>query len=197
MYKCSFGLRYTYVEYNTCLKLPLSYFKVKLSWCNYNHTCQLSLIFYNTATCLSRGKVKVNLDSIYSVLMLLKCNHAIYDCSLRPLLTQYVHHDVEIDCNYIRNCMQRVACFHALKPSYTALAISETNTLLNKVPLNEEEHNVLNYPVVRINSKEMLLKVMAEDSSTWGGLAFLRRCKEEIPGFDLRICFNLKTTVVH
>ena len=110
--------------------------------------------------------------------------------SLRSLLTEYVHHDVAIDCNYIRNFRQRVACFHAANPSYSDLTINEANMLLEKAPLSKEEHKVLDNPIIRINFKEMLLKVMAEDSSTWETLAFLRRCKEEMPGFDFRIRLN-------
>ena len=189
-YECPFELRYSFLDMKRNMKLPLSFYKVKTTWCNYNHTCQLSSIFYKTATQLSRGSIKLDLVGMNSLIMLLKSNPATNARSLRSLLTEYVHHDVAIDCNYIRNFRQRVAYFHAANPSYTDLTINEANMLLEKAPLSEEEHKVLDNPIIRINFKEMLLKVMAEDSSTWETLAFLRRCKEEMPGFDFRIRLN-------
>ncbi len=47
--------------------------------------------------------------------------------------------------------------------------------------LGEKEHKVV---------QEILLKIMVEDSSTWETLAFLHRCKDEMPGFDFRIRLN-------
>ena len=189
-YNCPFEIRYSFMGVIKHKKVPFSFYKVKITWCNYNHSCQLSSIFYKTATQLSRGKMKLDLNGMNTLLMLLKSNPAIDTRSLRSLLLEYVHKDVSIDSTYIRNFRQRVAYFHAANPSYTDLTITEANSLLEMNPLSAEEHNVLDNPVIRINFKEMLLKIMAEDSSTWEALAFLRRCKEEIPGFDFRIRLN-------
>ena len=189
-YNCPFEIRYSYIDLKKHSKVPLSFFKVKITWCNYNHTCQLSSIFYKTATQLSRGKVKLDLCGMNTVIMLLKTNPAIDTRSLRSLLAEYVHKDVAIDCTYMRNFRQRVAYFHATNPNYTDLTINEANLLLEMNPLSEEEHKVLDNPIIRINFQEMLLKIMAEDSSTWEALAFLRRCKDEMPGFDFRIRLN-------
>ena len=124
------------------------------------------------------------------VILLLKSNPTTDARALRPLLNEYVHHDVAIDASYIRNFRKRVAYFHASNPEHTELNIDDANSLLKKSPLTDEEHKVLDNPMVRINFNEMLLKVMSDDSSTWEALAFLRRCKIEMPGFDFRVRLN-------
>ena len=93
-----------------------------------------------------------------SVIMLLKSNPSTDARSLRSLLTEYVHQDVPIDAAYLRNFRQRVAYFHASNPSYTDLSISEANMLLEKTPLTEEEHKVLDNPIIRINFKANVVK---------------------------------------
>ena len=183
-------MRYSNINKKVVLKIPLSFCKVKITRCNYNHTCQLSSIFYKTDSQLSRGTMKLDLTSMNSVIMLLKSNPATNACSLRSLLSEYNHHDVVIDSTYLRNSRQRVEYFHASNPSYTDLTISKANMLLEKTPLTEEEHKMLDNPIVRINFREILLKVMAEDSSTWETLAFLCCYKIEMPGFDFRIRLN-------
>ena len=131
--------------------------------------------------------MKLDLAAMNSLLMLLKSNPATNDCALRPLLTEYVHHDAAIDATYIRQFRQRVAYFYATNPNYLELFLEEANMLLEESPITEGEHKVLDDHIVRINFNNILLKVMAEGSSTWEALAFLHRCKREMPEFDFRI----------
>ena len=84
-------MRYSNINKKVVLKIPLSFCKVKITRCNYNHTCQLSSIFYKTDSQLSRGTMKLDLTSMNSVIMLLKSNPATNARSLRSLLSEYVH----------------------------------------------------------------------------------------------------------
>ena len=138
----------------------MCYYKVNITWCDYNHICQLSSILYKTAGHLSRGAMKLDLAAMNSIVMLLKSNPATDACALRPLLTEYVHKDVVIDATYIRNFRQRVAYFHASNPNYSELSLEEVSMLLEKSPITEEDHKILDDPVVRINFNDMLLMAM-------------------------------------
>ena len=190
-YQCPFQLRYNFLEKKgSDEELPNSFWKVKLTTCQYDHSCQLSNIFYKTAKRQSRGTAKIDLASMTSLLMLLKANPTTSANALRPLLLEYIHHDVPLDSTYIRNFRQRVAYFHAKNPDFKELSISEASTLLDKSPITNEERKILDDPIIRINFNDMLLKIMSEGSSTWEALAFLKRCKKEIPGFDFRIRLN-------
>ena len=157
---------------------PNSFFKVKLTRCHYDHTCQLSNIFYKTAKRQSRGVSKVDLNGMTSLVMILKTNPTTCSSTLRPLLSEYIHHDVALDASYIRNFRHRVAYFHAKNPNFKELSISDVGELLTKSPISEEEHRVLDDPIVRINFNDMLLKIMSEGGSTWEALAFLKKCKK-------------------
>ena len=53
--------------------------------------------------------------------------------------------------------------------------------------ISEDEHRVLDDPMIRLNFNNMLRKVMAEDSTSWEALAFVRKCKNTMPGFDFKI----------
>ena len=48
-YKCPFEIRYAYLKNHKEDKKQACYYKVKITRCNYNHTCQLSSIFYKSA----------------------------------------------------------------------------------------------------------------------------------------------------
>ena len=106
------------MNYDRNKKLPSCFYKVKIIWCNYNHTCQLISIFYKAAKHLSGGAMNLDIATMHSLCMLLKSNPATNDCALRPLLTEYVHHDAAIDATYIRQFRQRVAYFYATNPNY-------------------------------------------------------------------------------
>ncbi len=80
-YNCPFKIRCNHIDLKANIKVPLSFLKVKVTWRNYNHTCQLSSIFYKTATQLLRGKAKLDLCGMNTLIMLLKTNFAI-DASL-------------------------------------------------------------------------------------------------------------------
>lgn len=189
-FQCPFIIRYTFHPNDRDTTLPNIFHKVRITTCNYEHTCELSSIFFKTANRMSRGKVKINLKAMTSVLMLLKANPTTSANSLRPLLLEYVHHDIPLDCVFLRNFRQRVALFHAQNPEFTDLSLSDAHSLLDKSPITKEEQSVLDNPIVRIKFNDMLLKVMREGSSTWEALEFLQRCKKEMPGFDFRIRLN-------
>ena len=102
-------MRYSYLKTEIKQKKPACFHKVKVTKCNYNHTCQLSSIFYKSAKHLSRGTVKLDLDAMNGVIMLLKSNPTTDARALRTLLNENVHHDVAFDASYIRNFRKRVA----------------------------------------------------------------------------------------
>ena len=119
--------------------------------------------------------------------MVLKSNHSTNARSLRPLLLPYVNKEQDITSTFIRNFRQRVAYFLALNPNFSDLSIDEVNLLVSQKYMTEEEHKVLDNPLIRIKFNDMLRKIMSEDSSTWEALAFAKRCKKEMPGFDFKV----------
>ena len=173
-------------------KLPTCFYKVFISGATYNHTCRLSNRFFNTASHQSRGVEKVDLNAMSSIVLLLKHNPSTSASLLRPLLSEVMPPTVSLDSNYIRNFRLRVAYFHAANPKYTEISHERAGLLLADSPITQKEHDILIDPITRINFNEMLHKVMAEGSSTWEALAFLRRCKSEMVGFDFRIRLNNK-----
>ena len=113
-----------------------------------------------------------------TLIMVLKSNPSTNARSLRPLLLPYVTKEQDITSTFIRNFRQRVAYFLALNPNFSDLSIDEVNSLVSQKYMTEEEHKVLDNPLIRINFNDMLRKIMSEDSSTWEALAFAKRCKK-------------------
>ena len=140
---CPFQSRYSYLEYQHKNHIPTSLYKIKITECNYNHTYQLSSIFYKTANLQLHGTCKLNLNGMNSILILFKSNPATYASSLRPILMEYVHRDIPLDTTYIRNFRQRVALFHTKNPTYKDISTEEANMLLEPSPVTEDESKIL------------------------------------------------------
>ena len=112
------------------------------------HTCQLSTQFYKTALSTSAGVAKLDLSRMKTLIMVLKSNPATNARTLRPLLLPYVNNEQEITATFIRNFRQRVAYFLALQPNFSDLSIDEANSLVSRKYMTEEEHKVLDNPII-------------------------------------------------
>ena len=58
-YKCPFEIKYSKMKCKKRINYPDSFYKVHITTCNYNHTCELSNSFYKTAKNQSRKKLRL------------------------------------------------------------------------------------------------------------------------------------------
>ena len=90
-YKCPFQIKYSLIGYHQQKKLPTLYYRVIITGCNYEHTCQLSNIFYNVAQQKSRGIVKFELKNMNAILIFLKSSPSTNAIARRTLLLEYIN----------------------------------------------------------------------------------------------------------
>ena len=112
-YKCPFHIKYSHIGVSRKVKKPLIFYHVKITSVNANHTCELSTQCFRNAVSSSRGRVKVSLSGMNSLLQILKVSPSTPAIVLRPLLRQFVNNDTAIDCDFIRNFRTRVAYYHS------------------------------------------------------------------------------------
>ena len=86
-----------------------------------------------------------------SLLLLLKAKPNTEARELRPILSEYLPSDIPIDATYLRNFRLRVAYFHAANPNYRDVTLQQTQGLLSRRDLTEEEHSVYDNPIARVN----------------------------------------------
>ena len=126
-----------------------------------------------------------------SLLQILKVSPSTPALVLRPLLQQFVNSDTVIDCNFIRNFRTRAALYHSTLSSSTdyspEISLDVANHMLSSKNISREEESVLDNPLIRINFNEVIRKITAQDSTTWEAYAFMKECKNTMPGFDYRI----------
>ena len=186
-YGCPFEIRYNFLKYNEGKRKDNVFYKVWITKCVATHTCQLSSQFFNRAENLSTGESAISLSAMKTLVTVLKNRPSISAMDLRPLITQFVRSDQPMDCVFVRNFRQRMIFFKACNLDCEEVTQDEAELLLSRKSITQEEHAVLDNPIIRTNFNDVLRKIMYEGSSTWEVLAFLRRCKHKIPGFDFRV----------
>ena len=190
-YQCPFKIQYSHIGISNKMKKPRIFYHVKITNLNASHTCELSTQCFRNATSSSRGKVKLSLTGMNSLLQILKVSPSTPALVLRPLLQQFVNSDTVIDCNFIRNFRTRAALYHSTLSSSTdyspEISLDVANHMLSSKNISSEEESVLDNPLIRINFNEVIRKITAQDSTTWEAYAFMKECKKTMPGFDYRI----------
>ena len=196
-YKCPFKIQYSHIGVSNKLKKPNIFYHVKITILNASHTCELSTQCFRNAISCSRGKVKVSLTGMNSLLQILKVSPSTPALVLRPLLEQFVDNNTVIDCNFIRNFRTRVALYHSSMSSsidYSPeVSLDIANSLLSNKSISREEESILDNPLIRINFNEVCRKIAAQDSTTWEAFAFMKECKKTMSGFDYRIRLDKNT----
>ena len=163
-YKCPFQISYSHIGVTKKLLKPRIFYHVKITALNPIHTCELSKQCYRNAQHSSRGKVKLSLSGMDSLLQILKVSPATPASVLRPLLKQFVNSDTPVDAIYIRNFRTRVAYYHANQQSHTNgdinvdVSLDDANHLLSNKEISPEEHKILDNPLARLNFNEMMKK---------------------------------------
>ena len=122
---------------------------------NAEPTCQLSTQFFKTAQKKSTGIPQIDLSGMQTIVMVLKSSPSLSTRDLRPMLTQYIPSEQELDAKFLRNFRLRVAYFLAKNPNYNDLTYEQTNGLLSKKYVTEEEHKVLDNPITRISFRDI------------------------------------------
>ena len=166
---------------------PNIFYKVRITSCDPKHTCQLSHQFYNVAEATSTGEGKISLIGMQTLLHVLKTRPNTCARDLRPLMKQFVEKNQPLDCVFIRNFRQRMAYFIAKNPDCVEITKEDAELISSKKSITADEHKVLNDPFINTNFQTMLRKIWCEDKSTWEVLAYARRCKTELPGYDFRV----------
>ena len=186
-YQCPFVIRYSYLNIKKNDNKPNIMYKVKITECNPKHTCQLSKQFYQQALSTSAGHTKIKLSMMNTLLMVIKTDPSTSSKALRPLLAKYLQNDIVLNSVFIRNFRQRCMSYIARHPHCCDVTIADAALMVSTKSISAEEHSVLEDPLIQTNFNSMLQDIMAEDTTTWEALAFVRRCKKTMIGFDFRI----------
>ena len=169
MIKCPFLFKYSYLKYPSKKQIsqglvkPLMYYKVHITGCNYEHTCELSELFYSEAQKASRGQVKIDLDGMNALLVLLKDMPNASPQILRPIMLNYIDHKQGLDAKFIGNFRKRVALYHARLPNFQSLPMEHAQQLISTHDISSKEYKVLCNPVTRVNFNNMFRKIMRTD----------------------------------
>jgi hypothetical protein len=93
VYKCPFGIRYSYLAYsnNKNLKKPDVFYQVKITSVNYEHSCQMTTIFHRQAI-QTAGGYQPDLNGLNDIVSLLRHKPNLQAEVLRPLLLKYLPH---------------------------------------------------------------------------------------------------------
>ena len=153
---------------------------MKITNVNASHTCELSTQLFRNAISSTRGRVKISLIGMNSLLQILKVSPSAPALVLRPLLEQFVDNKTVVDCNFIRNFRTRVALYHSSMASdidYSPeVSLDIANSLLSNKSISREEESILDNPLIRINFNEVCRKIAAQDSTTREAFAFMKEC---------------------
>ena len=196
-YNCPFHIAYNHIGVCNKLKKPRIFYHVKITNLNTTHSCELSTQCYRNAHHSSRGQVKISLSGMHSLLHILKVTPSTPASVLRPLLNQFVDNGTAVDAQFMSNFRTRVAYYHAKNPSnhenQVDISLSDATSLLSRKVLSQEEHSILDNPLVRLNFNVIMKRIIEEDNTTWEAFAFLKECKMTMPGFDFRIKLDKST----
>jgi len=125
-------------------------------------------------------------------LMVVKTDPSTSSKALRPLLAEYLQNNVVLTSTFIRNFRQRCMSYISIHPQCCDVTLADAELMVSTKDISAEELSVLDDPLIRTNFNAMLHEIMAEDSTTWEALAFVRRCKRNMIGFDFRIRLDAK-----
>ena len=95
-----------------------------------------------------------------------------------------VHYKQPLDYSLIRKFRNRVILYHARNPNILDLTMEHAQTLVSRSDVTNEEFNMLNNPLPRLNFNEMFRKVMQQDNNTWEALTLLKELKRIVAEFD-------------
>ena len=102
-----------------------------------------------------------------TLVTVLKNRTSISAMDLRPLITHFVKTDQPMDSVFVSNFRQCMICFIARNPDCEEVTQDEAELLLSRKSITQEEHAVLDNPIIRTNFNDVLRKIMYEGSSTW------------------------------
>ena len=103
MIDCNFLIKYSYVGYTSRKhsQKPSIFYRVKITQGHYEHTFELSKVFYNQASHVSHGYVKLNLDGMNASLVILKETPSVDPKSIRPFMLKCIYHKQPLDTAFI------------------------------------------------------------------------------------------------
>ena len=157
------------------MKIHNVFYKVKITKCVAEHTCQLSTQFYDRAMITSSREQKISASRMQTLVYVLKNRPSICARDLRPIIAEFVKVDQPLDYYFIQNFRQRIAYFIAKNPNFGEITQEEADQICSPINITQEEHQVLDNPIIFTNFRDILRKVMSEDSSTWEALAYARQ----------------------
>ena len=136
-YQCPFVIRYSSLDYKINNPKSAILYKVKITECNPEHSCQLSSQFYRHACSTSTGQSKIKRSRMNTLLMVLKTDPSTSSNALRPLLSEYLQNDIWINSTFIRNFRQRCAYYHAKNPNHVDVSIEEAELMVSHTNLSD------------------------------------------------------------
>jgi hypothetical protein len=163
---CPFAIRFQYAEFHRHQenKMPLIFHRLRITSVDLNHNCKPSVITHRLAR-ESGGRVKINLSTFHSTLMLLFHNPNMSTAVLRPILSKYLPHWKNVSSQFVCNFRKRVQLYLLNNGLPAEVTLMEAQHILQDHPLASEETLDMDDPVVQVNLRNLLEKCMQEDSS--------------------------------
>jgi hypothetical protein len=166
---CPFEIRYSLLECVAANKVPDICHEIKITYTNFEHTCELSPVYLREAK-RRGGHLKLDIATLKSALDLLRLHPNTETRILRPYLVRALPNWHAFDSAYVANFRKR-AIKHWSIHGYSDEDPSDLTRieaeLLVSSPSAADDIIDLDDVTVRTNYQTLLRRVMQESSDTW------------------------------
>jgi hypothetical protein len=187
--QCPFQIRFNYIGYQINDKKPLTFYHVKITYVNVEHTCKLSTLSHRTAL-QKGGHLKLDLSKLQTLLLLLREKPRLVDTrTLRPCLEKHLPHYKGVSAKFVCNFRRRVFAYWARTAKDEELTMEEAQNLASANTTAADDLIDMDDPIIRLNVGNMLRKIM-QDSTSWKANRFLETLQKTIRGFVFSVRFD-------
>jgi hypothetical protein len=187
--KCPFEIRYSLIECVVLDKVPEICHEIKITYTNFEHTCELSPVYLREAK-RRGGHLKLDIPSLKSALDLLRLHPNTETRILRPYLVRALPNWHALDSAYVANFRKRAIKHWSLHghsdDEHSDFTMTEAESLVS-APSAADDIIDLDDVTVRTNYEKLLRRVMQESSETWKVKKYLDDCRAQTPGFQFVI----------
>jgi hypothetical protein len=187
-YDCPFEIRFNYIGYQINDKKPLTFYHVKITYVNVEHTCKLSTLSHRTAL-QKGGRLKLDLSKLQTLLLLLLEKPRLDTRTLRPCLEKHLPHYRGVSAKFVCNCRRRAFAYWARTADDEELTMEEAQNLASTSCTAADDVIDMDDPIIQVNVGNMLRKIM-QDSTSWKAIRFLETLQKTIRGFVFSVWFD-------
>ena len=154
---------------------------------NPRYKCTLSNVSLRIATRISKSTTKVYLNALKVVMKCVKLDPHLPVVHLRPLLSSCLPPNTELSTAYWSRSRRPCQLFLASGDDIDSTGNNIGNRLLSTTDLSQDEIDVSDAPILRVNFRSMYAKIMTNESEAWKALAYLKALKTKLASFDFYI----------